>query len=139
MKLRLGKELYARVKAMADKYSKSMAGIVDRADRAWDKMSNKLTEDGCSIELSNGFATSNDGGIITVKSDRDPKELRAVIDWYLLPIESAPDPEVPPISDSVLAEAKAMERSYKKLNIMTKMAECELELKELETEEQAEK
>jgi hypothetical protein len=132
MKLRLGKELYDRVKAIAEKYDKSMANIVERADRSWWKLEQG---DNVAILTSKSFTTKEgSGGVISVKCDRDAKELKAIIDWYLLAQENASEVKVSTMPDRVISEVKAMERSYKKLNALTKIAEGELELKEIETE-----
>ena len=134
MKLRLGKELYDRVKAIAEKYDKSMANIVERADRSWWKLEQAHS---VAVLPSKTRATEKGkGGIITVKSDRDAKELRCVIDWYILPVENASEVKVSTVPESVISEVMAMERAYKKLNAMTKIAEGELVLKEIETEQE---
>lgn len=92
-KIKIGHDLRARMDALCDRYGCTLGEIATKALRSFDKHCANVEIWGSTCSE---IANATRGSIpITVRTDRPPLEVRAIIDWFILPYEENP-PELPP-------------------------------------------
>jgi hypothetical protein len=107
-KVKIGPELRERMEVLCDLYDVTLGGLAQKALLSFSRRRPGISD-------NEEYATPRGSAPITVRTDKTPAEVRAIIDWYILPYETNP-PKMPHVS------AEALEEEVKLMKMQAQLA-----------------